>query len=116
MNSEWDIIADAIQGKLQVTATYHGLHREMCPHVLGFKLDKKTGARRAQCLFYQFAGESSRGLYDLTDPRACENWRCLFLDELSDVASRPGPWFSISPHTRPQRCVDEVSIEVSGWV
>ena len=108
--SVWDTLADAIQNKKQVLATYDGLHREMCPHVLGYK------DGQASCLFCQFGGESSRGIIPLSDPQAYLNWRCLHLDKLENVSLRDGPWFSISRHTKAQTCVETVVAEVAGWV
>ncbi|ENX5829076.1 hypothetical protein ACFRB5_004549 [Salmonella enterica] len=37
MANNYDLIAEAIKGKLQVTAYYQGYYREMCPHALGKK-------------------------------------------------------------------------------
>jgi len=109
MNPVWVVLADAIVNNKQVTLTYHGLPREMCPHVLGFKRGNE------HCLFYQFGGSSSRGIYPLTDPKAYMNWRCLDLPEISNVVSRIGEWYSISRHSSPQTCIDDVRVEVSGW-
>ena len=96
------IIRRAILDKLQVVATYKGLRREMCPHAIGVKKGK------VHALFYQFAGESSSGL-----PPDGE-WRCLVVDELSNVSVLEGAW-----HTSPnysierQTCIDDVDVEVS---
>lgn len=75
----------------------------MCPHTLG------TNNGREHALFYQFGGGSSSGLS--TDPR--QNWRCMFLDELSNVSACNGPWHSGPNHSRPQRCVAVIDVEVS---
>lgn len=77
----YQMIREAIIEKKQVMATYHEHPREMCPHVIGWR------GGRAQALFYQFAGTSSSGLGPDGSPG---NWRCLFLDELSDVQIRDG--------------------------
>lgn len=103
--STYDIIHEAIANRLIVRATYRGHERVMCPHVLG---TKGTGpAARQQALFYQFAGHSSSGLGRDGDPG---NWRCMFLDELSDVTAEIGDWHTAPNHSRPQTCVDDVSI------
>ncbi len=47
MPNNYDLIAKAIKEKLQVTASYQGFYREMCPHALGSKNGRK------QALFYQ---------------------------------------------------------------
>lgn len=75
--------------------------REMCPHVIG------TKEGRRQALFSQFAGSSSSGL-----PPDGE-WRCIQVDKLSDVVSRPGEWYTGGVHTQPQTCVDIVDVEVA---
>jgi hypothetical protein len=99
----YNLIRNAIINKQQVIATYNGYVREMCPHVLGLK----NGRQHA--LFYQFAGGSSKGL-DPSNPRV--NWRCVFVDELSNVSVREGLWHSADNHSRPQTCVGTIDVEV----
>lgn len=96
------LLADsqAILEMKQIVATYQGRYREMCPHALG----TKNGRRQA--LFFQFAGESSRGL-----PRGGE-WRCIPVDELADVSIRGGAWHTDDRHSQRQSCVDEIDVEV----
>jgi hypothetical protein len=94
------IVRQAIIDRHQILATYHGHRREMCPHVIG-----ATGGRR-QALFFQFGGTSESGL-----PWAGE-WRCMRIDDLTDVSSRPGQWYTGADHSRPQTCVHEVDIAV----
>lgn len=100
----YQMVRQAIIDKKQVIATYHGHPREMCPHVIGWK------GGRAQALFYQFAGASSSGLGPDGSPG---NWRCLFLDELSNVTVRTGAWHTAPNHSRPQTCVDDIDVEVT---
>lgn len=97
----YDIIADAIRTKKQITASYQGRYREMCPHVIG----RKNG--RPQALFFQFAGESKSGL-----PPGGE-WRCIPIEQLEQVQSREGPWHTGANHSRPQTCVSEIDVEVA---
>ena len=106
MPSVYEIVRDAILTKKIVYATYHGYERAMCPHVLG------TKHGRQQALFYQFAGHSSSGLSPDGSPN---NWRCLFLDELSSVHSEDenGEWHTAPNHSRPQSCVDQIDVEVT---
>ena len=87
--------------KRQVRATYQGRLREMCPHALG----TKNG--RPQALFFQFAGESNRGLQPGGD------WRCLPLDGLTDVSLHRGPWYSDDRYRQTQTCVDEIDVAVA---
>ena len=103
MPDVYSVVRDAVISKKQITATYKGYRREMCPHVFG------TKRGRQQALFYQFAGESKTGLEPDGSPN---NWRCIFLDELEGVASREGDWHSAPNHSRPQTCVDNIDVEV----
>lgn len=100
MSDSYDIIRDAIAEKKQIIATYKGHHREMCPHAIG----TKNG--RAQAICFQFAGGSSQGL----PPEGA--WRCLAIDELSDLSVRDGDWHTASNHSQPNTCIDEIDLEV----
>jgi predicted nucleic acid-binding protein len=91
----------AILERQQITCRYNGRHREVCPYILGHK-DGKEAA-----LVYQFGGESSRDL-----PRKGE-WRCLSLAEVHDAAARNGRWYGDSGHSRTQRCVVDVFVDVN---
>ncbi len=103
-STAFQLIQDAITQKLIVVADFRGCHREMCPHTLGYKKG------REKALFYQFAGGSRSGLGPTGSDR---NWRCVYLDELSDVVTKPGSWHTASDHTRKQTCVDQVVAEVA---
>lgn len=100
VSDSYGVIRDAIADKKQVVATYGGHEREMCPHAIG----TKNG--RAQAIFFQFAGGSSKGL-----PPEGE-WRCLAIEELSDVSLRGGEWHTASNHSQPNTCIDEIDLEV----
>ena len=100
----YDLIRDAIVRRLQVIATYRGLRREMCPHALG----RKNG--RAQCLFYQFGGDSGS---ERVVPGGTDNWRCIPVDELSDVTVRDGTWYTAAIGRTRQSCVDSVDLETA---
>lgn len=93
-------LAEAIGSKQQVVARYHDRERVFSPHALG----TKRGA--THMLVYQYAGESERGL-----PPGGE-WRCLSLDELSDIRLEPGAWRTAENVFNPQSCLDEVDVAV----
>lgn len=104
---KFEIIRQAILSRRQIVAMYRGCRREMCPHLLG----RKHG--NPQALFYQFGGESnSRPIQP--DGRAA-NWRCMFIEELSDVSVRDGDWHTAPNHSQPSSCVDrdDIVAEVS---
>jgi GNAT superfamily N-acetyltransferase len=98
------LVRDALLARRQVTALYHGARRELCPHVLGVQ------GERAVCLFYQFGGESAG---EPVHGGGTENWRCMLLDELTDVAARDGQWFTAETAGRRQHCVALVDVEVA---
>jgi hypothetical protein len=83
MPSVVDLIVEAIHKKWIVTAIYQGYQRIMCPHVIGYKYEK-DGSRRLNALFFQFAGGSKSGL----PPGGM--WRCIHVDELSNVSIPQG--------------------------
>lgn len=105
MPDAYSLVRQAIIDKNQVVATYDGHRREMCPHVIG---TAKAGHK--QTLFYQFAGSSESGL---GPDGSGENWRCIPIDGLSAVTVRPGDWHTAPNHSRPQKCVDKIDVEVN---
>lgn len=103
----FQLIERAMRERKIVLATYDGHPREMCPHTLGHKHG------REKALFYQFGGSSRSGA--LAPDGSPANWRCAFLDQLQDVSLLDGPWHTaIGGHSRPQTCVDDITLEVFG--
>ena len=98
--SDYEIIRNAILNRQQVIATHHGRPREMCPHIVG----TKNGRFRA--FFYQFGGASESGL---APDGSSANWRCIFIDELSDISVREGEWHTAANYdSSKQNCIDQV--------
>ena len=100
-SSDYATLRNAILNKLIVTAGYKGYPRIFCPHVIGQKKGKE------HVLTYQFGGSSSSGL-----PPGGE-WRCFYVNGLSNVFTSSGPWRTGASHTQPQNCVDSIDVEVS---
>lgn len=100
MPDNYSLVKQAILDKDQVQAEYQGRYREMCPHAIG----TKNGRRQA--LFFQFGGESSKGL-----PPGGE-WRCIPVDDLVDVSVEAGDWHTDNRHSQPQTCIDIIDVEV----
>jgi hypothetical protein len=69
--------------------------------VLGWK------AERQHALFFQVGGESATGL------AVAGSWRCLNLDELSEVEIQDGE-FRTGPgyYDNPQKCVDKIEAQI----
>jgi hypothetical protein len=87
----YSILADAISSKQQVVARYHDEERIFSPHALG----TKRGV--AHVLVYQYAGGSHTGL-----PPGGE-WRCLNVEELSEIRLEPGAWRTAENVFNPRR-------------
>jgi hypothetical protein len=94
----YTILAEAISSKQQVVARYHDEERIFSPHALG----TKRGV--AHVLVYQYAGGSRTGL-----PPGGE-WRCLNVEELSEIRLEPGAWRTAENVFNPQTCLDEVEV------
>jgi predicted DNA-binding transcriptional regulator YafY len=99
-STTYQIFRQAIVNKQQITCTYNGLYREICPHTLGH-----SGGHE-QALSFQFAGQSSRG------PPPDGEWRCMKLDDVVNAKIKDGPWHTADNHSRPQTCVKQVDVEV----
>ena len=98
----YELIEKAILQKKQIFADYKGHSRKMCPHVLG----TKKGV--SQALFYQFGGSSSKGLKNDGN-----NWRCIKIDELTNVSIKDGEWHTGNVKTnKGNSCIDSVDVEV----
>ena len=100
-SAAFELIKQAIAGKKVISAVYHGKERELCPHVLGWKVE------REHALFFQVGGESAKGL------ASDGSWRCLNLDELTEVEIiegefRTGPGY----YDNPQKCVDRIDTQI----
>jgi hypothetical protein len=94
----------AILHRRPVAALYRGRSRLLCPHLLGWNRH-----RRLQVLCYQYAGDSESGLQFAG---ATDNWRCLAVENLSQVELLDGPWQTAENHSRPQTCIEEIELDV----
>jgi hypothetical protein len=91
----------AILKRQQITCTYRGRYREICPYILGHKAGNETA------LVYQFGGQSSR----LLPPQG--EWRCLSLNAVENAEVRNGKWYGDAEHRQVQRCVEDVYVDVN---
>ena len=96
----------AIIHRRPVAALYRGHRRLLCPHLLGWNRH-----RRLQVLCYQYGGDSESGL----KPGASDNWRCLAVENLSQVELLEGPWQTAENHSRPQTCIEEIELDVDAY-
>lgn len=93
------LFRNAILAEQQVTCTYDGRHRELCPHVIG---TNKEGEEVV--LAWQFAGESSGPL---------PQWRCLKLKNVRHAQARDGKWYAGSSHQTTQTCVTKIDLDIN---
>ena len=94
----------SIRGRHPISAVYDGLPRKLCPHRLGWN---KEGERRVHC--YQFGGDSVRGL---KPQGSLENWRCLAVDKLRQVALISDVWHTAANRANPQKCIVRIEMDV----
>jgi hypothetical protein len=92
----------AAASRQPVAATYDGLLRLLCPHVLG----RKSG--RLHVLCYQYGGSSHSGLP--VTPGGVGGWRCLAVERLSQVELRTDAWHT-EPRSLRQTCIDEIDFD-----
>lgn len=95
------LIRAAIENERQITCTYRGHYRELCPHILG-----RTGDKEA-LLAWQSGGHTSSVL-----PPGGE-WRCLMVADIRDAAPRDGRWHTGSSHQTAQTCVRDIDLDVN---
>jgi hypothetical protein len=93
------LFREAILTRRQVVCIYQGHERHLCPHALGYRYG------REKALSFQFGGSSKKGL-----PPGGE-WRCMFLDGVTDARLRKGAWHTGAGHYRPQSCVSEIDLQ-----
>jgi hypothetical protein len=98
----YSLLGLAAARRQPVAATYDGLLRLLCPHVLG----RKSGRLHLFC--YQFGGNSHSGLR--MAPGRVGVWRCLAVERLSRVELRTDAWHT-EPRSPRQTCIDEIDFD-----
>src|SRR5262245_17007507 len=101
------LIRQAVIDKKPIIATYQGHVRQLCPHAIGMKRDEKKRDRE-KVLVYQFGGHSSKPLAPDGSP---DNFRCFFIDKMSNVAAVDGAWHTVREFLlkgEDQECIDRV--------
>jgi hypothetical protein len=93
------LFRNAILAEQQVTCTYDGRHRELCPHIIG---TNKSGEETV--LAWQFGGQSS-GLL----PQR----RCLRLANVYNARIRSGRWYAGASHKTTQQCVTRIDLDIN---
>jgi hypothetical protein len=96
-------VRSAVIRRCPISARYHGYARLLCPHRLGWNRKRQP---RVQC--YQYGGESESGLEPVG---SSANWRCIAVEDLSQVELIEGAWRTAPNHSRPQTCVAEVDVD-----
>jgi hypothetical protein len=99
----YKLVRSAVVGRKPMAASYRGRHRLLCPHRLGWNRKKQS-----RVLCYQYGGDSERGLAPEGSPA---NWRCMAVDELSEVRLLEDVWRTAPNHLRPQTCVAEADVD-----
>jgi hypothetical protein len=97
----WATLETALRQRRPVQATYHGQRRVLCPHVLGWK----NG--RARVLAYQTGGTGHSA-----PPTPSQQWRSMFVDEISDVIVIDQPWQTAQNYTGTSNGIDQIEARV----
>jgi hypothetical protein len=100
-SATYNLFRQAILRERLVACVYDGHPRVLCPVILGHT----EGEEKA--LTFQVGGTSRSGL-----PPGGE-WRCLVLARVRGGRLAEGSWREGDRHTAPQRCVDEVDVDVN---
>jgi hypothetical protein len=98
-SANYTLFRNAILAEQQVTCTYDGRHRELCPHIIGIN---KNGEEAV--LAWQFGGDSSGRL---------PQWRCLRLANVSNARARNGRWYAGGSHKTTQICVTNIDLDIN---
>ena len=100
-------IRSAIVHRRPIAALDRERRRLLCPHLLGWNKH-----RRLQVLCYQYGGDSESGL---KPAGTSDNWRCLAVENLSQVELLDGPWQTAENRSRPQTCIEEVELDADDF-
>ena len=98
-SANYTLFRNAILAEQQVTCSYGGRRRELCPHIIGTNKDGEQAV-----LAWQFGGESSGPL---------PQWRCLKLANVCDARARDGRWHEGGSHKSEQRCVAKIDLDIN---
>jgi hypothetical protein len=98
-SATYALFREAILAERQVTCSYDGRIRELCPHIIG-----RNRNGEEVVLAWQFAGQSSGRL---------PQWRCLRLANVRDVSTRDGPWHEGGSHRSEQTCVSDIDLDIN---
>src|SRR5215475_4559935 len=98
-SATYTLFRNAILAEQQVTCSYDGRRRELCPHIIG---TNRSGEEVV--LAWQFAGDSSGRL---------PQWRCLRLANVRDAQVRGGRWYAGASHKTAQQCVTHIDLDIN---
>ena len=105
---QWAPIQAALQARRPLWIHYHGHHRLVCPHALGWKNN------RPLLLAYQTGGHTTSGVLP-ADPH--QRWRCLYIDHIDEVipADPASQWHTASNYNpgHPFPAIDTLTIAVT---
>jgi hypothetical protein len=98
-SAAYTLFRGAILAEQQVTCSYGGYRRELCPHIIGANKDGEEAV-----LAWQFGGESSGKL---------PQWRCLKLANVRNARARDGRWHEGGSHKSEQSCVTNIDLDIN---
>ncbi len=95
-------IEGSMDERKSISAYYGNYYRELSPYVCGIKKEDH------QCLYYQYAGETSSGAIEGHSQR---NWKCMKTKKLEDIKVLIEPFHhpEIISRKAKSMCVDKVT-------
>ena len=99
-SAAYALFRNAILAEQQVTCTYGGKMRELCPHIIGHS---RSGDEVV--LAWQFGGQSDSG--------SVPQWKCLRLANVRDARAREGAWQAGGSHLTTQSCVAKIDLDIN---
>lgn len=101
------LLRAAIAAKQHAYFVYKGHRRETCPHAIGVG---PNGTEHV--LVYQFGGSSgSKGSIEKAPDE--HRWRCLAIEDISELTIEDGPWHTADNHGQPNRCLKLIDLEAA---
>jgi hypothetical protein len=99
----WTLLEQALMQRRTIRARYHGTERLLCPHALGWKLE------RAKVLVYQAGAATTAGPLS-TDTN--QRWRSMFVDEIEDPTITDEQWQTANNYTPRSNGIDTLALAV----
>ena len=118
-SENYRMLKRAIQERRRVVCIYDGRRRVLCPHILGMT----NGQEKVKAYQVEVSGEAPPKRRQGQKPRrgrrkkirdlAEEQWRCMTVADISQLAFSQGEWRSAKNYSPPKdTCVGQIDVAV----